>query len=260
MNAVNDFMAILLPYFFEQDADKKKELAKPLNEESIPYWLGKFEKRLVENVARGNQSGFCVGDTLTVADLKLHAALEFLDRMDDFSLEELTKPAPKLAALMATINGMEQIQKYNAMFKGLMAKTAADPNDSVHVIEGRNEYIQMDKPKEDSVSMTITYLNIRGRGDALRMAAYINGVSYKDVVISCGYSMLSSWTIEYDFKHESIVILLIYSVGKHLQDKAAGLRRWGGVPEVTFHDKDGNDVQHLGQSNVCLQVIGMYTI
>lgn len=39
--------------------------------------------------------------------------------------------------------------------------------------------------------------------------------------------------------------------------KAQGKRRWSGIPELTLHDKDGNDVATIGQSNVCLTLIGM---
>merc|ERR1719334_412009 len=38
--------------------------------------------------------------------------------------------------------------------------------------------------------------------------------------------------------------------------KAQGKRRWSGIPELTLHDKDGNDVATIGQSNVCLTLIG----
>merc|ERR550532_3615439 len=41
--------------------------------------------------------------------------------------------------------------------------------------------------------------------------------------------------------------------------KAQGKRRWSGIPELTLHDKDGNDVAKIGQSNVCLRLIGQMT-
>ena len=191
MDSVNDVYSILVPYYFEQDADKKRELAEAAKaKDKLPYWLNKFEKRLEENEAKGHKNGFFVGSTLTVADLKMHAAIEFIDMLPAFDQDEVLKPTPKLAALVAQINAMEKIQKYNAMFKEQLAKTAADPNDSVHVIEGRNEYFKMTEQKEESVSMTITYFNMRGRADPLRMAAFINGVSYKDVFVTCRYSVL----------------------------------------------------------------------
>ena len=186
MDSTNDILSIMYPYIGEQDTDKKKELAKEAKgDDKLPYWLNKFEKRLEENEARGFKNGFFVGNALTVADLKIHGALEFIDQFPDFNMDELMKPTPKLAALMAQINAMEKIQEYNAMFKEQLAKTAADPNHTVHVIEGRNEYLKLTKQKEESVSMTITYLNFRGRADPLRMAAFINGVSYKDAFITC---------------------------------------------------------------------------
>ena len=92
-----------------------------------------------------------------------------------------------------------------------------------------------DEKTEDSVSLTIRYFGALGevipmRATPMRRAAFLTGLSFKDVFTP---------------------------FAQHLPDKAAGKRRWSGLPEITLHDKDGNDVLTLGQSNVCLKVIGM---
>ena len=90
-----------------------------------------------------------------------------------------------------------------------------------------------DEKTEDSVSLTIRYFGAVGelipmRATPMRRAAFLTGLSFKDVFTT---------------------------FAEHMPEKAAGKRRWSGLPEITLHDKDGNDVLTLGQSNVCLKVI-----
>jgi len=83
-----------------------------------------------------------------------------------------------------------------------------------------------DQKQAESPSLSIVYFGFPGRGEPLRMAAFFNGISYRDIFTA-----------------------------SHAEDKKAGKRRWSGLPEVIFHDKDGNDVLTMGQSNVCLKAI-----
>ena len=46
----------------------------------------------------------------------------------------------------------------------------------------------MAEQKEESVSFTISYWAISGRGAALRAAAFLGGISYKDEFVSGVYS------------------------------------------------------------------------
>jgi len=85
------------------------------------------------------------------------------------------------------------------------------------------------KETEESVSFTIQYFGIPGRGAPLRAAAFLGGISYKDQFVTGA---------------------------EHGAAKKAGKKRWSGMPEVTLHDKDGNDVAVVAQSNVCLSLIG----
>merc|ERR1712083_617108 len=85
------------------------------------------------------------------------------------------------------------------------------------------------KETEESVSFTIQYFGIPGRGAPLRAAAFLGGISYKDQFVTGA---------------------------EHGAAKKAGKKRWSGMPEVTLHDKDGNDVAVVAQSNVCLKLVG----
>jgi len=90
----------------------------------------------------------------------------------------------------------------------------------------------MAEQKQEEVSapsFTLTYFGFGGRGQPLRAAAHLGGVCYRERFI----------TFE-----------------QHGEQKGKGLRRWSGVPEITLHDKDGKDVISVGQSNICLQIIG----
>jgi glutathione S-transferase len=62
------------PSLHEPDPDKKMAMRKQLAEETLPEWAAYFERLLVTN---GN-TGFIVGNSLTVADLKLYWIVDWL--------------------------------------------------------------------------------------------------------------------------------------------------------------------------------------
>ena len=69
-----DINDLLGPSLHEQDMEKKLAMRKVLAEETLPFWADCFERLLVAN---GN-TGFIVGDSLSVADLKLYWIIDFL--------------------------------------------------------------------------------------------------------------------------------------------------------------------------------------
>ncbi len=88
-----DFMPKLVPLFFEKDEEKKKQLAKAINEEHIPKYWAILEKWIQDNNSDGGWiyptyadfSIYCTLDTVVKfeADLypgvgKLKAAVEAL--------------------------------------------------------------------------------------------------------------------------------------------------------------------------------------
>ena len=68
----------------EPDKEKKLAMRKVLVETRLPHWLGCLERRLAEN---GNPH-FFVGDSLTIADLKL---LYVVEKLLDGSLDEVPR-------------------------------------------------------------------------------------------------------------------------------------------------------------------------
>ncbi|MEJ2360171.1 MAG: glutathione S-transferase [Gammaproteobacteria bacterium] len=74
MDMGEDINALLGPSLHEADEAKRMAMRKTLAEETLPFWAACFEKLLNAN---GN-TGFIVGDSLTVADLKLYWIIEWL--------------------------------------------------------------------------------------------------------------------------------------------------------------------------------------
>ena len=79
-----DLYHLIGPSIGEQDAAKRMAMRKALADETIPRWGGYFERLLVAN----GRTGFVVGDTLTVADLKLHW---IIDKLTNGSLDGVPK-------------------------------------------------------------------------------------------------------------------------------------------------------------------------
>lgn len=74
MDLGEDINGLMGPSIHEQDDDTRMAMRKALAEETLPFWAGCFERLLVAN---GN-TGFLVGDSLTVADLKLYWIIDWL--------------------------------------------------------------------------------------------------------------------------------------------------------------------------------------
>jgi glutathione S-transferase len=63
-----DLYGVIAPSIAEQDPERRAAMRKVLAEDTLPRWLGFLERLLVAN----GRTGFVVGDSLTVADLKLY--------------------------------------------------------------------------------------------------------------------------------------------------------------------------------------------
>lgn len=75
MDLGEDINISIAPSLHEQDETRRMAMRKTLADETLPFWLGCIEKLLVAN----GQTGFIVGDQLTVADLKLYWIIEWLN-------------------------------------------------------------------------------------------------------------------------------------------------------------------------------------
>ena len=69
-----DLYGIITPSIAEQDPERRTAMRKLLAEETLPRWVGFLERLLVAN----GRTGFVVGDSLTVADLKLYWVVDKL--------------------------------------------------------------------------------------------------------------------------------------------------------------------------------------
>jgi glutathione S-transferase len=63
-----DLYRVIGPSIHEQDAERRIAMRKILAQETLPRWVGFLERLLVAN----GRTGFVVGDSLSVADLKLY--------------------------------------------------------------------------------------------------------------------------------------------------------------------------------------------
>ncbi len=58
-----DFIPKLFPWFYEKDEEKKKQLAKAINEEYIPKYWAILEKRIQDN---NSDNGWIYGNKPTL--------------------------------------------------------------------------------------------------------------------------------------------------------------------------------------------------
>jgi len=148
--ATEDVMGMLAPSFPVKDAEKKKAMRLELmKEDKFPYWFQKFENRFTENEARGSKSGYIVGDTMTVADLKLYYSISFLTsgRVDHIDGDVLLKAVPKVTAFTAKMKDDENIKKFEAAFakqcEEMKARMEADAKDNEYFVKGKAVYAEM---------------------------------------------------------------------------------------------------------------------
>lgn len=87
----------------------------------------------------------------------------------------------------------------------------------------------MAEQKEEKPSFRLSYFPAPGRAGPIRLALAVGGFAFEDVFVT---------------------------FQEHGKAKAEGKRRWGGLPELTIFDKDGKEVQTIGQSCAQLRYIG----
>jgi len=81
------------------------------------YWFKKFEARLDENEKRGNKNGLLVGDSVTVADLKMYASIGYIKmRLGDAAVKFVSGFA-RVAKFMEVMDGNEKIKAAKAMYE-----------------------------------------------------------------------------------------------------------------------------------------------
>jgi prostaglandin-H2 D-isomerase / glutathione transferase len=84
LDVAEDLYHLIAPSIAEQDAERREAMRKVLAQETLPRWGGYLERLIVAN----GRSGFVAGDSLSVADLKLHWAV---DKLTNGSLDGIPK-------------------------------------------------------------------------------------------------------------------------------------------------------------------------
>eukprot|EP00922_Rhytidocystis_sp_ex-Travisia-forbesii_P034984 GHVS01051959.1.p2 GENE.GHVS01051959.1~~GHVS01051959.1.p2 ORF type:complete len:214 (+),score=28.09 GHVS01051959.1:125-766(+) len=81
VHGVEDLINRIAPTMKESDPVKKKEMRKQLAADTVPFFL----ERLDKVAAKNGKYGFCVGDTMTIADLACYNILGWFKRgcLDD---------------------------------------------------------------------------------------------------------------------------------------------------------------------------------
>lgn len=91
-----DLYHVFIPSLVEPDAARRAAMRKVMAEETIPRWGSYLDRLLVKN----GTSDFVAGDTLTVADLKLHWVI---DKLTNGSLDGIPK---------SVLDGFESLAKW----------------------------------------------------------------------------------------------------------------------------------------------------
>lgn len=108
LGAEEDVMGEIRPTVYEKNEEKKMAMRKVLREETLPKWLGIFDKQIDTN-----GTGFLVGSSMTVADLKLFGIMETLKSgMLDGVPTTIADAYPKLKELYEMVAKHEKIAAY----------------------------------------------------------------------------------------------------------------------------------------------------
>eukprot|EP00484_Ammonia_sp_Unknown_P026517 CAMPEP_0197029602 /NCGR_PEP_ID=MMETSP1384-20130603/9020_1 /TAXON_ID=29189 /ORGANISM="Ammonia sp." /LENGTH=258 /DNA_ID=CAMNT_0042458805 /DNA_START=41 /DNA_END=813 /DNA_ORIENTATION=- len=119
LDSVEDMIQMMSPSIKEKHKDKKKKARLALMEDDkLPYWLSKFEKRLAENEQRGYKNGYFVSDELSIADLKFYYQIANIlsGNIDYLDPDKLTEACPRIRNLAKVIGELEGVKKFRAHF------------------------------------------------------------------------------------------------------------------------------------------------
>uniref|UniRef100_A0A914VBI2 glutathione transferase n=1 Tax=Plectus sambesii TaxID=2011161 RepID=A0A914VBI2_9BILA len=98
---IEDLIVQVIPWFREQDPEKKKELADKLVADHVTPWLQRYEKFLTDN-----GTGYFVGNSVTQIDLGL---LQFMGLFSHVLCPETFKKFPELCKFMERIASLPNI-------------------------------------------------------------------------------------------------------------------------------------------------------
>jgi len=103
VDTFTDFRTQLALYHYDQDEASKEKKWGPLKNETIPFYMSKFEEVVQKN------DGHFVGGKLTWADIYFVAVLDYLSGM---AKEDLVEKCPKLKALKEQVLALPAIKAW----------------------------------------------------------------------------------------------------------------------------------------------------
>lgn len=112
LDSLNDILNTFIRQYLEEKGDSRKaQMTTEFVDETLPYWVDKFEALLKQN---DGGDGWFVGNKLTYADI---AVFDFFDNFSDYiqldvSLLMSKEQAPKLSALWQKVRDLPAIAAY----------------------------------------------------------------------------------------------------------------------------------------------------
>ncbi|XP_022081115.1 uncharacterized protein LOC110974076 [Acanthaster planci] len=206
---VFDMMKPFGEFMFEKDEARKAELKKKYDE-ALPVGLERLEGSLAKN---NGGDGFFVGDKISLADISVFNAFEYCVKGDNATILD---KYPKLKAWQARVASDEKIAAYLAQRK---STEKAAPG--------------FGKPSDNTMpSYKLTYFDIKGRAEPVRMLFTVAGVPFEDVRIKqADWSAMKSKTpfgqlpfLEVDGKVLAQTRAITYYVARDL--KLYGANNW----------------------------------
>ena len=104
VDTINDLKQKVVPAFFNQDQESKAKAQKELQKETVPFYLGKFEKLAESN------GGFLAAKRLTWADFHFVGAYSFIEWADGNGLAKY----PNLKKLKDVVEGQPGVKEWIA--------------------------------------------------------------------------------------------------------------------------------------------------
>lgn len=103
VDTFTDFRQQIANYYYDQDEASKEKKWEPLKNETVPYYMSKFEEVVNKN------DGYFVSGKLTWADLYFVGILDYLNAMVK---EDLVENHPKLKALRENVLALPPIKAW----------------------------------------------------------------------------------------------------------------------------------------------------
>lgn len=111
IDTVTDINVLINPSMRENDPVLKMQMRKTLSNDALPRYFGYLEKIIEEN-----DSGWFVGDKMTIADIAVWSMLGWIAQgvLDGVS-RDLPKPFEKLSMLYNEISHMPKVQEWKRL-------------------------------------------------------------------------------------------------------------------------------------------------